>query len=320
MERKYHSEGALIVETGKTLFFPVEYLGKIDSNIVKDCHLYAILAIDEFYFVPEKTIQSEEGVSFSFVTRTEGKERIFNLPVLPLIKNYDHRQLRIDHIYPNNVIKIVKRKKDDPAQEEEIMMTAQEILLTYASVILDKIEFEVMYIGQAYGKTGNRSAYDRLENHETLQRILREALLNHPNKHIYILLMQMNYSNMILFDGANRNVLKSYKESEKHLRRMVKNPAKESQVINISEAAMIRYFKPKCNNIFVDNFPNIKTTSYKQFYDLDYNEIIIGINLQQEGFPQVQLYTENSRIDSPDDLIRFSLATEQDRKSIFEIF
>src|SRR3546814_13698990 len=35
----------------------------------------------------------------------------------------------------------------------------------------DAIRFDVLYIGQAYGKDGSRNALDRLLKHETLQRI-----------------------------------------------------------------------------------------------------------------------------------------------------
>lgn len=46
--------------------------------------------------------------------------------------------------------------------------------------------FEVLYIGQAYGRNGERNALDRLRRHETLQRIALEGI---PNGYIITVLM-----------------------------------------------------------------------------------------------------------------------------------
>ena len=49
------------------------------------------------------------------------------------------------------------------------------------------LDFEVIYVGQGYGKGGSRNAIDRLRSHETLQMI---ALKGVPDGHmLHILLL-----------------------------------------------------------------------------------------------------------------------------------
>ena len=42
------------------------------------------------------------------------------------------------------------------------------------------------------------------------------------------------------------------------------NPLKYNQIINITEAAMINYFKPPYNINFIDNFPDKNHKGYSQ--------------------------------------------------------
>ncbi len=92
----------------------------------------------------------------------------------------------------------------------------------------------VLYIGQAYGKEGSRTAFDRLEAHPTLQKILTEYRGEHPDKHIYILLLEMTTRLAMSFDGISKVFTKSEDESLEHLKNVCDNCA-ENQVINIVE-------------------------------------------------------------------------------------
>ena len=44
----------------------------------------------------------------------------------------------------------------------------------------DDLDLEVLYVGQAYGPDGRRSASERLAKHETLQAIYGEAVRRSP--------------------------------------------------------------------------------------------------------------------------------------------
>jgi hypothetical protein len=47
---------------------------------------------------------------------------------------------------------------------------------------------EVLYVGQAFGSDGDRSAWDRLKSHSTLQRIYSET---RPDKEIWLTLCEI---------------------------------------------------------------------------------------------------------------------------------
>ena len=48
------------------------------------------------------------------------------------------------------------------------------------------LNFDILYIGQAFGDEGERNAADRLRSHETLQKIYAEAIQSNPDKEIWL--------------------------------------------------------------------------------------------------------------------------------------
>jgi hypothetical protein len=58
-----------------------------------------------------------------------------------------------------------------------------------------KIDFEVLYIGQAFGQDGTRNVLDRLMKHETLQRIALQD--NLPGYELTLLLLEIVMENSI---------------------------------------------------------------------------------------------------------------------------
>ena len=135
------------------------------------------------------------------------------------------------------------------------------------------VDMEVLYIGQAFGINGERTAIHRLKLHEKLQKILIDCHSKYPDKRIFIMLLEMSPILNTVFDGISQNFICSEKQSDEHLANVMNSELKENQIINVAEAAMINYFKPKYNTNFIDNFPNINHKGYKQYYDLYYNSI-----------------------------------------------
>lgn len=170
------------------------------------------------------------------------------------------------------------------------------------------------------GKDGNRTAFDRLEQHATLQKILTEYRNDHPDKHIYILLLEIQKQLAMSFDGRSKEYMKTEEESDKHMKQVCCNLPEEDQVINITEAALINYFKPEYNINFVDNFPNENHKGYRQYYDLDYNSLLVELDLEFDHAPLIQLYTSTNRINSSFDFIRYQLFNDNERSNMYEIF
>ena len=202
----------------------------------------------------------------------------------------------------------------------ELDIMAQELFQCAAECFMQKQEFEVLYIGQAYGKDGNRTAFDRLEQHATLQKILTEYRNDHPDNHIYILLLEIQKQLAMSFDGRSKEYMKTEEESDKHMKQVCCNLPEEDQVINITEAALINYFKTEYNINFVDNFPNENHKGYRQYYDLDYNSLLVELDLEFDHAPLIQLYTSTNRINSSFDFIRYQLFNDNERSNMYEIF
>ena len=71
------------------------------------------------------------------------------------------------------------------------------------------------------------------------------------------------------FDGKTKEYEKSSKEERGTCYKILENPPLyiNNRIINITEAALINYFKPNYNEKFKNNFPNIEHLGYKYYYD-----------------------------------------------------
>lgn len=197
---------------------------------------------------------------------------------------------------------------------------AHDLFIAYSSLLAPKLEFEVLYIGQSFGNRGERTSITRLSSHSTLQKILTDCQSKYADKHIYLLLMETSTNINMSFDGISNKYTLPEEDSDQHLMDVLTNLPEEQQIVNISEAALIHYFKPEYNRNFIENFPNENHKGYKQYFDLDYNSFIFELDLEFDNTPIVQLYTKTNRINSCYDHIFYKLFNDPNRKSMYDIF
>ncbi|SHN53899.1 hypothetical protein SAMN02745247_01110 [Butyrivibrio hungatei DSM 14810] len=324
-KRKYGVEAGLGTYVSYKTLVPIEHLEDICKIDNHPYHLYAILAFDEFYFVRDKIQQTKDGIAFSIFSENQNGRKEYQTKPVRLANGLDHTKVQVDMVYPYKTVTFTLideeyLNKDANPINKPVTVTAEDIFQFSANQFVDKTEYEVLYIGQAYGSDGNRTAIQRLSSHSTLQKILSEANLNYPTKHIFILLLQISESLNLLFDGRAKEYTEDDKSTDKHLKEVICDLPKEKQVINITEAALINYFKPIYNERLVNNFPNLKSKSYKQYFDLDYNALTVEVDLEFDTSPRVQLYTRTARINSPYDAIQYHLFNDENRLSMYEIF
>lgn len=122
------------------------------------------------------------------------------------------------------------------------------------------------------------------------------------------------------FDGITKSFKCDTTEDNAHMKSVLSDLPQGKQVINVTEAAMIYFFKPVYNEKLVENFPNKNLKSYRQYFDLDYNSITVELDLDFDNLPQVQLYTSTNSIRSEWQFIRYALHNEQDRRSMYDLF
>lgn len=333
--RKYFTEFGLNVFTSYKTIVPVEHLERVQKNA--KYHIYGILSIPRVIIDKESFIVSEDG--FKCILRRINPDHgesyeISNFSILPGI---DHREIKYDIKYPFDKLNyhidketLLKFFRDN---KERINFSENEFQDLFsmpldAQILLNKhlqenwlsLKMDVLYIGQSFGTDGQRIAQDRLSAHSTLQKILTDFHSKYPDRRIYLLLLEMTPQLNTSFDGISQEYGTSDEEDQEHLEKVLSNLPIEEQVINITEAAMINYFKPHYNTNFIENFPSIKHKGYKQYYDLDYNCMSVELDLEFDNMPNIELHTDNNSIKNCWEFIKYNLSNDPNRKNMYEIF
>ncbi|OSA95093.1 UNVERIFIED_ORG: hypothetical protein B2H93_06450 [Clostridium botulinum] len=334
--QKYSCEFGLGVYCSYKTLIPVEHLNLL-SKANERYHIYMILSTPK---ISVKDIsKGSKGINFTLIRHLGEKDENFIFEDIDIIDmGIDYSEAEIISQYPYNSINIkfnkeyLKKFYSEQAQNKIPISKAQIMQLknfkidsqalfemNYKYIDTD-YEMEVLYVGQAYGGDGKRTAIDRLKSHEKLQKILIDCNVTYPHKCIYVLLLEMSSQILSNFNGVSSEFICSEEESVEHLNSIMSNLPKENQIINITEAAIINYFKPKYNVNFIDNFPSIKHKGYRQYYDLDYNCITVELDMEFVGLPYLQLYSKEKRINNPFEFIRYDLFNDPNRSNMYDIF
>lgn len=175
------------------------------------------------------------------------------------------------------------------------------------------LDLEVIYVGQAYGSEGNRHAITRLNSHSTLQKILADIASDQPNYEVLLLLYPFEYHRLIYnMDGRAKPTIDGDAD-KKHAAQVFEAKFKRNMRISIAEAALIRHFEPKYNDIFKSNFPSNKHKILKKAYDLDFAALVVEINTEDLW---VRHYS-HSKPNMEHHICKFDLHSPEERKSFF---
>lgn len=145
----------------------------------------------------------------------------------------------------------------------------------------DILDFEVLYIGQSYGTTGNKNATDRIISHSTLQKIYLDTITNSPDSEIWIMLASFNQDNFVAINGKIKTRQNNNEAEVDRYLKFANAKFSEKQKINFTEAALINSFKPKYNKEFKNTFPSNRHIDYDECYKLDINGIMIELDLSE---------------------------------------
>lgn len=151
-------------------------------------------------------------------------------------------------------------------------------------------DFEVLYIGQAFGKNGSRHAVDRLLKHETLQKI---AIHGAPTGYELVLLLLQIAPSTGLITMINP-FAKNTKDSDKRIDDglYVLRHTTEAQRTSLFEASLIRYFQPEANDRLKDSFPSTNMMQPRMCYKKDIAAVSAEVDLQGAPF---RLYSPMKR-------------------------
>lgn len=298
MPRKYMSEFALHTFSSQVAIAYPKLLETVDvSNAAY--HIYMINKIKRLSFVENsiKVFDTHVEVQIKHgVTLIDKVETI----KIPLHENF------VDYEFEGDKILFMKDGYGGGVKAD--------ILGLYSAFSTKHLECEIVYIGQSYGKKGDRDALTRLKSHETLQKVMADILYEDINCEIAITLWEFTPRLLASIDGRN-DFLVTDKEDKAHYEKVLSAPPLiiDNQIINVTEAALINYFKPKYNDKFKNNFPDVTHKGYTFYYNYDYNAITVELDPSCLNMKINSAHTSYSQY-SP---VEYLLNSEEKRKSMF---
>jgi hypothetical protein len=314
-KRKYLSEFGVNLWSARWLMASASQFSSggtmdpLSQEISNNCHIYLICKMPSFSFVKETFEYADNMLKGELIYSVNGVKRLLpfqqNFPLLDgatkvKLSDYPHRE--------------VSTLNDEG---EEIRYLPASAISMGQGMHLENSELsslEVLYVGQAYGE-GNRSAFDRLKSHSTLQKILAEAQYNSPDSEIYVLTFEYApYRVITQMDGRAAAQISDERDSDRFFS-ILDNPLTEHQQICLAEAGLIRYFQPKYNAIYKDSFPNQKHKILAECYHLDFSALIVELNTDELRF---SLFSE--KISSKDHhMCNIDLVHHEDRWGFFHL-
>ncbi|WP_025538909.1 hypothetical protein [Vibrio parahaemolyticus] len=283
-KKLYLSEFAVNLFTSRWLMIPVSQLmsggsmGAEEQEVANNSHIYLICKRPILSFSKHSFCYEDGNVSGHINYRIEGEvsELEFSIP-FPLLDGATEVGLSK---YPHREFSTF----NDSGEEVRYMpasAVAMGLGLHYKREELSNLE--VLYVGQAFGD-GSRSAFDRLKSHSTLQKILAQAQYEDPDSEVFVLTFEyMPYRVLSHMDPRAQDAIKDHRDIDR-FRSIMNNPLTEHQQICLAEAGLIRYFQPKFNAIYKDNFPNANHKILESCYDLDFSALVVEINTDELGF------------------------------------
>jgi hypothetical protein len=290
-----------------TICYP-NYLNTIEIG-KNDYHIYMITLIPKLTIERQSLEVFEDHISLNVRVRTEKEDTVENLEFAIVPPDINHQDYEYEIDNPSKTLTFSDGKGTG------LKISVLSLFLNFSK---KNLETEIIYIGQSFGKDGERTAPERLKSHSTLQRIQSDLLYEGPEKDLTLILIEFTPRLLSAFDGISNDYEKTQEEDLAHLKEVVSNPplVLNNQIVNITEAAIINYFKPEYNDKFINNFPDIEHKGYKQYYDLDYNAVCVELDPDAIG---LSLYSKEKHY-HPFNSIEYTLHPENIRKSMFEIF
>jgi len=277
--RKYISEFALNMHMTHDMLLQQDDLNKVGQmdyfNESNPCHIYLICKRPRITLNPKDFKIWDGKILLPFQIQLQDK---FEKKYIEMTYVADPN-IQLSSEYPYNFYEIKK-------SNGELIQAGKTALLFQTLRHQDQslLDLEVLYIGQSYGVEGARTAPDRLKNHSTLQGIYSEAILRNPDSEIWLLLTSFEQILITSMDGTMKVNEKEMQEDDEHLKKVTKtvlhDGLKEQQVINFTEAALIRYFQPPYNIEYKNTFPNPAHSTYSECYELDINSVCIEVNTE----------------------------------------
>ena len=272
MYRKFLTEFGLNVYTSYKAILPLERV--YDYSDDHQYNIYIVTCTPRIYIVEDSISPKGDTISIEFKYEHNGKTETHVVNGMNILPCINHEKVKWEILKNGEFLRLTAEEKlirelyekADAQVDPKIFVNGKFTVTIEAGELWVKhcykeqkcINYDVLYIGQAYGKEGNRCAQDRLKSHSKLQSILTDFYTSRRDDRLYVFLFELDILNQISIDGLNKNSTASSENEGEHFNNIMNHEHRFNQIVNIFEAALINYFKPPYNVNFINNFPDKK--------------------------------------------------------------
>jgi hypothetical protein len=309
--RKYRTEVALHVSTkGVTLLRPGELyrddMVHPEPDSLAHSHIYIVGERPRIRLV-DGGPRDETGFPFkvSVARRDDSEIREFHIPNQP---SFDGELSAVEPMESGVYFRFAKRDGERSGN-----FALEYLLSARVQAIPELAELNVLYVGQAYGKAGERNAIKRLRRHETLQKILAHHAEQRPWMEVALLVVEFDEPEFMYTIEGDATPSVDGDEDTAHMVDIFDNQPPEKVVIDIVEASIIRYFRPPYNEKFATAYPKRQHRHLAEMYLRDYAAIIVVLSTEDTGIATGSATVRASL----NHLARFDLHGDTERQSFF---
>lgn len=229
-------------------------------------HIYLICRSPRIFLDNSKTNINDDNISLTFYTTIGGMKKEI---VQTIVNSKEHPIAKIECEYPYNMIKAFS---PDGKLRTEVKTTLLLKITTYQNNdYFNEQNLEVLYVGQAFGKNGERITIDRLKAHEKAQKIYYETQQRFPDHEVWFLSLTFEPLLFTFFKPWGDINPDLFETELEHQEKVTTTPITLNQQITIMEAALIKYFNTYDYNKEYIDFPSPEHKSYDEIYNLDFN-------------------------------------------------
>jgi hypothetical protein len=310
--KKYFTEFALNIFSAEPTMVAPANLDKLAQEPpevrerIKDANIYLILKRPRISIVPKLLRIEDRRIVGELAVQLPDESRPFPFTIRAELPE---------------TVKAV-RTAGYPHTKLSLLDATEEVLMTYPIAYLMRSAVadlggldnqEVVYVGQAFGAAGERTAVERLSSHSTLQKILADITANEPHMEVLLALYSFGFDRFFLTMDGTTPVLTDEKTDYEHRKKVLESQFKRSMRISMAEAALIRYFEPKYNKVYTKDFPHNRLKMLQKLYDLDVAALIVEASVEDHG---MRLFS-SKQPPNWHHVAKFDLHDKASRKSFF---
>jgi len=274
--RKYFSEFAFVLASKGTLLIHSSDVVNVDSlsdeekELADSCHIYLVVKRPRLGFVPHSFVNTDSRTTGRLFYCNGGNRLECDVAfhdehgVKYKVSEYPHR-----HLIVTNKI------------GEDVSIPAHLLAQMCEDISLPVLrDLEVVYVGMAFGD-GERTVFDRLKSHSTLQQVLADCNSESPDDEV--LIVAVEYDDPFLIISMDGNNSRLSVENDRNLvddMRRIRDEVGKKVEVGLSEAALIRYFQPRYNEKYKATFPEPSHSVLAKLFEIDIVGLTVEINTE----------------------------------------